>query len=99
MTEEGILSLEEEKSLCLEKLRIYIRELTELNRQRKAIWPEYRKWKKRYEEADMALALEDKLTIVKRGRKSDIADSLEIVLQDKEKVKKLVELLREEAEI
>lgn len=98
MDEEEKKSLEEEKEKCLQKLWLRKVRLDELTRLLAECRGEYLKWKKKYEEVDMALALEDKLTIVKRGRKSETADSLEAVLKDKEKVKKLMMLLREEAD-
>jgi len=96
MTEDEKLSLEEEMDLCLNHLRFYAAVLDSLNREKEKVWTKYCEWKKRYEDADMKLALETKLTIVKRGRRSETADSLETVLADKEKVKKLIKLLREE---
>jgi len=94
MTEGEISSLEEEKNLCLGKLRAYTSTLTDLNRQKEEVWSKYCEWKERYEKADMKLALETKLTVIKKGKGRE--DSLHTILKDKKKVKELIRLLKEE---
>ena len=96
MTEEEKDLLKETKARSARSMVSIGKELKELAEAKKRLLDMYFDYKRRFEDADMKLALETKLTVVKRGRKSETTDSLEAVLQNKEKVKKLIILLREE---
>lgn len=96
MTDEEKKFLRGEKASCFVSLKLVKQQLDKVTLARDGLLNMYEELKKEYEGIDMKLALEDKLTIVGRGRKSSVVDSLENILKDKEKVKQLMTLLSEE---
>ena len=97
LTESDILSLKEEKILCMNHLIPLKDALDTLTRLKNESLEEYHQWKSRYEAADMQLALTTKLTVVKRGDgKKEPNIDINGLLKDKEKIKKFIKLLQKE---
>ena len=95
MTDSEISSIREEMNYCRRNMVALGSELHKLHKAREQLLEVYFSWKDRFVELDTKLAMETKRTILGRGRKSETVDSIEAVLRDPDKAKKLIELLRD----
>ena len=96
MTEETMSSIKEELRQCRREMVSIGDKLRKLNLARLQLLEAYFGWKDRFDELNMQLALETKLTVVGRGRKSATVDQLEAIMQDPKKAKQLLTLLKED---
>jgi len=96
MTEEQISSIREEMNYCRRNMVALGNELHKLHKAREQLLEVYFSWKDRFVKLDTKLAMETKLVVLGRGRRSETVDSIETVLKDPDKAKKLIELLRDE---
>lgn len=94
MTEDELASLKRNRQECKDHIVTLQDELHRLDKARKQLLEVYKDWKLRYEELDMQLALETKLTIIEPKKKS--SDPIEKLAKDPNKLQKLIDALSAE---